>query len=157
MDVALSEELVLLDVEAEDSFDLLRQAAQRLHEQGYVKESFADAVVAREKVFATGLPTVMGGVAIPHTDVEHVKKAQLAIMTLDQPVDFYQMGTSDVVVPVQVVFMLALKEAHQQLTLLQDLVALLQDSQAMAAICQLPDQPESQGVLRMMLAQHGIL
>ena len=86
-----------------------------------------------------------------------MKKAQLAIMTLDQPVEFYQMGTSDVVVPVQVVFMLALKEAHQQLTLLQDLVALLQDSQAMAAICQLPDQPESQEVLRMMLAQHGIL
>ena len=46
---------------------------------------------------------------------------------------------------------------HQQLTLLQDLVALLQDSQAMAAICQLPDQSESQEVLRMMLAQHGIL
>ena len=67
------------------------------------------------------------------------------------------MGTSDVVVPVQVVFMLALKEAHQQLTLLQDLVALLQDSQAMAAICQLPNQPESQEVLGMILAQHGIL
>ena len=86
-----------------------------------------------------------------------MKKAQLAIMTLDQPVEFYQMGTSDVVVPVQVVFMLALKEAHQQLTLLQDLVALLQDSQAMAAICQLPNQPESQEVLGMILAQHGIL
>ena len=34
MDVALTEELVLLDVEARDNLDLLRQAAQRLYEQG---------------------------------------------------------------------------------------------------------------------------
>ena len=88
MDVALTEELVLLDVEARDNLDLLRQAAQRLYEQGYVKESYADAVVAREKVFATGLPTVMGGVAIPHTDVEHVNAPAVCIARLKEPVDF---------------------------------------------------------------------
>ena len=136
--------------------EVLAYLGQVMVDCGVVYESYPKAVLEREKIFPTGLQFQDYGIAIPHTDVEHVKKAQLA-MTLDQPVEFYQMGTSDVVVPVQVVFMLALKEAHQQLALLQDLVALLQDSQAMAAICQLPDQPESQGVLRMMLAQHGIL
>ena len=126
--------------------EVLAYLGQVMVDCGLVYESYPTAVLEREKIFPTGLQFQDYGIAIPHTDVEHVKKAQLAIMTLDQPVDFYQMGTSDVVVPVQVVFML-----------LQDLVALLQDNQAMAAICQLPDQPESQGVLRMMLAQHGIL
>ena len=137
--------------------EVLTYLGQVMVDRGVVYASYPAAVLDRELNFPTGLQFQDYGIAIPHTDVEHVKKAQLAIMTLDQPVDFYQMGTSDVVVPVQVVFMLALKEAHQQLTLLQDLVALLQDSQAMAAICQLPDQSESQEVLRMMLAQHGIL
>lgn len=61
MDVALNEDLVLMEVDAKDKFDLLRQAAQCLQTHGYVKESYADAVIEREKVFATGLPTVMGG------------------------------------------------------------------------------------------------
>lgn len=137
--------------------EVLAYLGQVMVDCGVVYESYPTAVLEREKIFPTGLQFQDYGIAIPHTDVERVKKAQLAIMTLDQPVEFYQMGTSDVVVPVQVVFMLALKEAHQQLTLLQDLVALLQDSQAMAAICQLPNQPESQEVLGMILAQHGIL
>lgn len=134
MDVALSEELVLLDVEAEDSFDLLRQAAQRLREQGYVKESFADAVVAREKVFATGLPTVMGGVAIPHTDVEHVNTPAVCIARLKQPVNFVIMGDDRETVSVDCIFMLAMKEAHAQLTLLQNLMGILQDEDALKLV-----------------------
>ena len=134
MDVALSDELVLLDVEAEDSFDLLRQAAQRLYEQGYVKDSYADAVVAREKVFATGLPTVMGGVAIPHTDVEHVNTPAVCIARLKKPVDFIMMGDDTEKVSVDCIFMLAMKEAHAQLTLLQNLMGILQDEDALKLV-----------------------
>ena len=134
MDVALSEELVLLDVEAEDNYDLLRQAAQRLHEQGHVKESYADAVVAREKVFATGLPTVMGGVAIPHTDVEHVNTPAVCIARLKKPVDFVIMGDDAETVSVDCIFMLAMKEAHAQLTLLQNLMGILQDADALKLV-----------------------
>ena len=134
MDVALSEDLVLLDVEAEDNFDLLRQAAQRLHEQGYVKDSYADAVVAREKVFATGLPTVMGGVAIPHTDVEHVNTPAVCIARLKKPVDFIVMGDDTETVSVDCIFMLAMKEAHAQLTLLQNLMGILQDADALKLV-----------------------
>ena len=134
MDVALSEDLVLLDVEAEDNFDLLRQAAQRLHEHGYVKDSYADAVVAREKVFATGLPTVMGGVAIPHTDVEHVNTPAVCIARLKKPVDFIVMGDDTETVSVDCIFMLAMKEAHAQLTLLQNLMGILQDADALKLV-----------------------
>ncbi|EKU71979.1 PTS sugar transporter subunit IIA [Selenomonas sp. F0473] len=134
MDVALDEALVLLDVEAEDRFDLLRQAAQRLQEQGHVKESYADAVIAREKIFATGLPTVLGGVAIPHTDVEHVNTPAVCIARLKEPVDFIVMGDDTETVSVDCVFMLAMKEAHAQLTLLQNLMGILQDADALRLI-----------------------
>ncbi|WP_295165035.1 PTS sugar transporter subunit IIA [Selenomonas sp. F0473] len=134
MDVALDEALVLLDVEAEDRFDLLRQAAQRLQEQGHVKESYADAVIAREKIFATGLPTVLGGVAIPHTDVEHVNTPAVCIARLKKPVDFIVMGDDTETVSVDCVFMLAMKEAHAQPTLLQNLMGILQDADALRLI-----------------------
>ena len=103
MDVALDEALVLLDVEAEDRFDLLRQAAQRLQEQG-------------------------------HTDVEHVNTPAVCIARLKEPVDFIVMGDDTETVSVDCVFMLAMKEAHAQLTLLQNLMGILQDADALRLI-----------------------
>ena len=44
------------------------------------------------------------------------------------------MGTNDVEVPVRVIFMLALKEAHSQLTMLQQLMEVLQDKDIMERI-----------------------
>ena len=134
MDVALNEDLVLMEVDAKDKFDLLRQAAQCLQTHGYVKESYADAVIEREKVFATGLPTVMGGVAIPHTDVEHVKTPAVCIVRLKKPVDFVIMGDDTETVSVDCIFMLAMKEAHAQLTLLQNLMGILQDADALKLV-----------------------
>ena len=134
MDVALNEDLVLMEVDAKDKFDLLRQAAQCLQTHGYVKESYADAVMEREKVFATGLPTVMGGVAIPHTDVEHVNTPAVCIVRLKKPVDFVIMGDDTETVSVDCIFMLAMKEAHAQLTLLQNLMGILQDADALKLV-----------------------
>ena len=134
MDVALNEDLVLMEVDAKDKFDLLRQAAQCLQTHGYVKESYADAVIEREKVFATGLPTVMGGVASPHTDVEHVNTPAVCIVRLKKPVDFVIMGDDTETVSVDCIFMLAMKEAHAQLTLLQNLMGILQDADALKLV-----------------------
>ena len=69
MDITLKNELILLDVEAENQFNLLEKVADNLHQLGYVKDTYKNAVIEREKVFATGLPTLMGGVAIAHTDI----------------------------------------------------------------------------------------
>ena len=134
MDVALNEDLVLMEVDAKDKFDLLRQAAWCLQTHGYVKESYADAVIEREKVFATGLPTVMGGAAIPHTDVEHVNTPAVCIVRLKKPVDFVIMGDDTETVSVDCIFMLAMKEAHAQLTLLQNLMGILQDADALKLV-----------------------
>ena len=61
MSISIEEDLVLLDVSAKDKFDLLSQVADRLFEKGYVKSSYKDAVIAREKIFATGPADRSGG------------------------------------------------------------------------------------------------
>lgn len=131
MSISIEEDLVLLDVSAKDKFDLLSQVADRLFEKGYVKSSYKDAVIAREKIFATGLPTVLGGVAIPHTDVEYVVSPAICMARLTSPVDFVIMGDDKETVSVDFVFMLAMKEAHAQIELLQNLMGILQDEEAL--------------------------
>lgn len=131
MDIVLKNELILLDINVKDRFELLAKVADNLHQLGYVKESYKKAVIEREKVFATGLPTLIGGVAIPHTDIQHVNSPAISIARLKEPVDFIIMGDDSNTVKVDLIFMLAMKEEHAQLELLQSLMGILQDEKAL--------------------------
>ncbi len=131
MESTIQQELVLLNVEAKDKFDLLEQLACHLQKLGYVKDSYKEAVIAREKVFATGLPTVAGGVAIPHTDAEHVYEPVICVARLTKPVDFVVMGDDEETVSVDLAIMLAMKEPHAQIDLLQNLMGVFQDEEAL--------------------------
>ena len=126
--------------------EALTYLSDKLIEKGIVKESYKEAILNREKVFPTGLQFEKYGIAIPHTDVEHVKKEQIAVMTLENPVSFYQMGTNDVEVSVKVIFMLALKEAHSQLTILQQLIEILQDKEIMEKLMNMDEYTTSKEV-----------
>lgn len=120
------EKVALLDLQTIDSTDTLSALADELYAKGIVKDTFKQAVIERESKFATGLLGEYVGVAIPHTDPEHVNKSQIAFARLREPVHFKQMG-DEADVPVKLVFMLALKEAHAQLETLQKLMGILQD------------------------------
>lgn len=104
--------------------DVLRAVSGLAVEQGYVRASFLDAVVARERLFPTGLPTPLP-VAIPHADAEHVVRPGLAAVTLDPPVDFGEMGGSGEVVAVRLVVVLLVDDPGAQAGLLSRLVAAL--------------------------------
>lgn len=142
MDITLKNELILLDVEAENQFNLLEKVADNLHQLGYVKDTYKNAVIEREKVFATGLPTLMGGVAIPHTDIQHVNTPAISIARLKNPVDFIIMGDDTATVAVDLIFMLAMKEEHAQLELLQSLMGILQDEEALSFIKKAPTKED---------------
>jgi PTS system galactitol-specific IIA component len=131
MEITIDENLIMLGLDAGKNEDVLAQMAQVLQQQGYVKESYKEAVIARERIFATGLPTESYGVAIPHTDIVHVAEPAICVARLKNPVDFVIMGEEEATVPVNLVFMLAMKEQHAQLDLLQKLMAILQDQEAM--------------------------
>ena len=65
------------------------------------------------------------------------------------------MGTNDVEVPVRVIFMLALKEAHSQLTMLQQLIEVLQDKVIMERILNM-DEKTSHSEIKEVLALKNI-
>ncbi len=127
-------ELVHVGVDVSSRDDLFALMARRLQECGRTRESFLQGLVDREKNYPTGLP-VNGGVAIPHTDAEHVISDAISIATLATPVGFREMaGVDDTEIPVDVVFMLALSGSGDHLEVLQKIIQCIQDSGFMASL-----------------------
>jgi galactitol PTS system EIIA component len=123
------ESLILKDINVNSREELLRIMATNLFRKGLVKESFIEAVIEREKSFATGLPTNSISVAIPHTDSEHVNKKAISVAILKEPVKFGVMGERNVETPVQIVFMLAIDKKDSHLVVLQKLMEIFQNTE----------------------------
>lgn len=132
--ITLNTQLVELQAEHESSEDVIRHLFEKLHSLHYVKESYLEAVLEREKEYPTGLPLTKTGVAIPHTDSEHVLKPTIAISVLNKPVTFSVMGSPDTKIDVEIVLMLAISDPQKQILMLQRLMAIFQDEQAMEVI-----------------------
>lgn len=135
-DILLHENTIVLDIEANNCEEALDALSKRLFETGYVKESYIEAVKIREREYSTGLPAEGIDIAIPHTNIEHVNTACVAVGILKKPVKFKMMGTDDTYVNTEIMFMLALKEHHAQLGMLQNLMALIQNSELLKAVRQ---------------------
>lgn len=115
-------------MEATSAQDAIRQIGEGLFRTGYVKESYVEAVLEREKNYPTGLPFEGAGIALPHTDAEHVMRPIIAIATLKRTVPFQNMGDASQSVDTAIVVMLAMKNSEFQLTLLSRLIETLQDT-----------------------------
>lgn len=113
----------------EEQEALLTKMSEVLIDAGFVHESYQKAVIEREHVFPTGLPTQGIHVAIPHTDSIHVKKEGFLVGVLEKPVTFEMMASKDVFLDVELIFMLAIKQPEDQLVMLQKLMQLCQDEQ----------------------------
>lgn len=129
-----NEELIVLNLEAKDDKDAIRQLANRLFKAGYVKESFIEAIIEREANYPTGLSSGDMGVAIPHTDSIHVNKAALAIGILKKPVKFQMMGMSEKSVYVSLVFMMAIDDPNKHLEMLKTLMNIFQQHDLLAKL-----------------------
>jgi galactitol PTS system EIIA component len=103
------------DVACADAIEALRQAANLLVRAGAVTDDYAEAAIAREVEYPTGLPTEPTGVALPHAD-SGVLRPAISLLTLRTPVVFGEMGTGEPRVPVRLVLMLAFPpgDAHVQ-------------------------------------------
>ncbi|MDI3257674.1 MAG: PTS sugar transporter subunit IIA [Kyrpidia sp.] len=120
-------QLLVPRVSARTAEDVLSFAADLLLSQGLVKTSFKRALVDRECSFPTGLEIDAGqGVAIPHTDPEHVIQSAISVITTEAPVSFFRMDDPSQSVSVRLVFILALSEGRLQVDLLQETVGLIQ-------------------------------
>jgi PTS system galactitol-specific IIA component len=123
----VAERLVMMDLEAVSDLEAVEILANKLLEEGIVKPSYIPAVKQREVEFCTGLQFEDMGIAIPHTDAEHVNVGAIGIAILKNPVIFKSMGTADTPVSVEMIFMIAILEPHKQVELLQALMAVFQE------------------------------
>ncbi|WP_319468956.1 PTS sugar transporter subunit IIA [uncultured Trichococcus sp.] len=114
--------LIKLNQEFESQRELFEYVSDILEEENYTEDTFFDAIREREKVFPTGLQTDMVNLAIPHTDVLHVKRPFIFVVTLNKPIKFIQMGTFDEWVDIDTVFVLGIKEPQEQVGLLSNIM-----------------------------------
>ncbi|RDY70443.1 PTS sugar transporter subunit IIA [Halobacillus trueperi] len=145
--IYFNESVILLNVEAISKKEVLEKMGQNLVDLDLVKESFIPAIIKREEEYATGLPTSGVAVAIPHTDVEHVHRKTVSIGVLDRAVEFGVMGDDEETIPVQIVFLLAMDEAHSQLSLLQQLMAVFQNEEVLLSILKEKNKSSIRGLL----------
>lgn len=106
--------LAKLNVNAMGDEDAIAQMIDLLCVKGFVKESYLQNVIDREKVYPTGL-RLEGGidVALPHGNAEHVNKLSIAVGVLKKPVVFHQMGSDpkeNDLVNAKLIFVLACNE-----------------------------------------------
>lgn len=123
--ISVSGELSLVNLTAANSTEVLTALADAAFAAGWVKESFREAVIAREDEYPTAIPA-QTPVALPHTDTEHVLKAGLAVATLTEPVIFGEMGSPENEVPVQVVVMMLVTDPSKQVQMLGKLIGVIQ-------------------------------
>lgn len=124
----LVKEAIILNLDVNSSSEVIEILGNRLKAAGYVHKTFVQGALDRESRLPTGLP--LGGkynAAIPHTEVQHVKKAGLALATLKNEVTFKNMVNPSEEVPVKIVFVMALSEPHQQVSMLQEIAGVLQN------------------------------
>lgn len=134
-----SKDLILTDLHVSSAEDAIRALSRELEKYGYVKPSYCDAVINREKLYSTGLPLEPVGVAIPHTDADHVNHMAIALGVLSSPVKFGLMGGVGEI-DVDLVFLMALDNCTSQVTMLQSLAEFVNNEDFMAKIRKLKDK-----------------
>lgn len=134
---AIREDLALVQVSAASREEILRRLAGLLEGCGAVKPSYCQAMLDREALYPTGLPTEGIQVALPHADVEHVNFSALAIATLQNPVQFQEMGGEpDSLLDVRIVLMLANADPDEQVETLRTLVDFFDEPSALQGLIQ---------------------
>lgn len=151
--ISIESSNVLLDVQVESASEALQQLSQTLFQNGYVKASYESAVIAREQEFPTGLPTNYCGVAIPHTDPQHVNDKAIGIAVLAEAVPFVMMGETEATTPVKIILMLAMDKGDAQLTLLQKLMSLFQNDETLATLAEATNKETIVRVIEQQLAE----
>lgn len=117
------------DKEFIDNYDAINQTAKILLNKGLVKESYIEAIKKREESFPTGLEFKNYGIAIPHTDPEHVINEAILINILEKPIKFEQMASEGLMTDVNIIIMLAIKNKENQVPYLQALIEIFQDKE----------------------------
>lgn len=119
----LTKELILLDVEAQDWQQAVRECAKPLLQQKKILPTYIDAIIAN--VLESGpYIAIAPQVAIPHAQMDKgVLDSAIGITVLKNPVNFGNKNND----PIKYLFCLAAVDSSKHLKSLTDLSVLLED------------------------------
>ena len=127
--ITLDERNICLGLKADDRDDCIRKICAVMAENGYVGADYADAVIARENDYPTGVPTEGVIVAIPHSNKGEVFRTGVGVAVLASPVGFYNMVDPDSLLMAELVFVLANYDPGKQLDDLSALMGCFSDAE----------------------------
>lgn len=130
----LRKELIVLGLDGKTSEDVLRNLSAKFVEIGVAKDTYPDALVAREKKYPTALPATAFDIAVPHTFKEYINEPAVGIGVLKEPVEFQQMGSPEITLKPQILFMLAITDPNEQIALLKKIMKLIQNKEELMKI-----------------------
>ena len=134
----LKEDCILDNLQASSREEALTIMSNMLLSMGYVKESFPEAILERERHYPSGLPMEGHKIAIPHTDAEHVHKSVILFARLSQPLEFASMGDPDEIIQVSLISMFALAEKKDIGKMLEVLINAYSNNDVLEAILKAP-------------------
>lgn len=127
------DKVILLNVNANNNYqELLGELAEYAIEKGLADKEFKEALIDREIKYPTGIQSSVG-VAIAHTEQNHALKSTILIGKLKNPVEFKPMVGRELV-KVEVVFVLIVKDAKNQVKVLENIANIIQDKHKIMAI-----------------------
>lgn len=134
MSIKLCPEDVLIHIKANDCMDALHLLSTHLLNEGKVKPDYEEHLVSREREYPTGLCLGPINVAIPHTDYQYANTTQLAVATLEHPIEWHNMEDSDEVIEVSAIVLSLFDKPEHELETLQQLMNVLQNQELVAKI-----------------------
>lgn len=127
--IKLDKRLIFVNVENSDKDQVLKTMSKRLWECGYVKETFYQALQDRERKYPTGIQGQYLSFAMPHTYPEHVLKSGICVAVCKHTIPFGSMEDRDSLLPCSIIFMLAITDPKQHLSLLKRLMEVTQNQE----------------------------
>ena len=125
MNLYIDEAIIETKLNVADSASVITEMGMKLLHAGLVQDNFIEAVIKREGVYPTGLPTSIP-VALCHTDPEFVKCSFLTVATLEKPVQFHEMGNPDNIQEVKIVFILGILDKDKHIDILKNIMKFIQ-------------------------------
>ena len=133
--------------------EMLRLLSNALYKKGYVKETFTESVIDRERNNPTGLQVEdLINIAIPHTNIEHVIRPTIVVVKKSDHSSFAfrRLDEPDETIPVSVVFLLVVKEPSGYVDFLADLTDLFKKSEFVDSLLSEPAMQIGQELMKFL-------
>jgi PTS system galactitol-specific IIA component len=153
---AVYKELILPELDAEDAADAIRKFGTLFAAYGFVKETYVDAVLARETEYPTGLRLDGMALAMPHTSGVHVNRPAIGVAKLKKPVIFGHMGDNETKVEAEMLFIMAVEDPNEHLETLRKVMKVFADQESLALFRAADDSESLFQVTERLIGSGGV-